>query len=165
MQTKKRPVPGGAGQASNLVKFTENYTPSTQLLSRLDKVRETGSDKWIACCPAHPDKNPSLSVRECPDGTLLVKCWAGCTASEITSAVGLELRHLFPPKPYQHIPRKDGLTYAQRRKYIALLREESYLIKFAQGVMACNGEITPDDAERVLLADQRVRKLRGLLNV
>ncbi|NQW09429.1 MAG: toprim domain-containing protein [Alphaproteobacteria bacterium] len=33
---------------------------------------------WIARCPAHEDRTPSLSIRESDDGTLLVHCHAGC---------------------------------------------------------------------------------------
>jgi hypothetical protein len=33
----------------------------------------------MACCPAHDDRNPSLSVRRAPDGRVLVHCFAGCS--------------------------------------------------------------------------------------
>lgn len=69
-----------------------------QLISRLDGVRPTGRDQWIAKCPAHDDKSPSLSIRETSDGTILIKCWAGCSAYEIVSSVGLELSNLFPAR-------------------------------------------------------------------
>ncbi|MSQ55589.1 MAG: DNA primase, partial [Betaproteobacteria bacterium] len=32
---------------------------ATTLLDRLDGVRATGPGRWIAQCPAHPDKRPS----------------------------------------------------------------------------------------------------------
>jgi hypothetical protein len=68
------------------------------LLSRLEGVRKTHSG-WIARCPAHEDRSPSLSVRELPDGRVLVHCFAGCDVGAIVSAVGLELDALFPPRP------------------------------------------------------------------
>ena len=37
------------------------------LLSRLDKVRQSGPDSWMACCPAHEDKSASLSIRHADD--------------------------------------------------------------------------------------------------
>ena len=44
----------------------------------LDKGRRSGSG-WVACCPAHDDANPSLSVTDNPDGGApLVHCHAGC---------------------------------------------------------------------------------------
>ena len=67
-----------------------------KVLSCLDKVKSAGSSKWKACCPAHDDKHPSLAITETSDGTVLLKCWAGCTAQQIVSAIGLELRDLFP---------------------------------------------------------------------
>jgi len=70
-----------------------------RLISRLDKVKSTGNGKWVACCPAHEDKTPSLSVTEISD-RVLIKCWTGCSASEIVEAVGLTLSDLFP----EHIP-------------------------------------------------------------
>ncbi len=38
------------------------------LLSRLDGACRTGPGRWIARCPAHDDRHPSLAVRELEDG-------------------------------------------------------------------------------------------------
>ena len=73
--------------------------PIENLLPRLDKVRQLRPNSWQACCPAHADKNPSLSIREKEDGTLLIRCFAECSAHEIVSAVGLDLNDLFPDRP------------------------------------------------------------------
>jgi hypothetical protein len=48
----------------------------------------------MARCPSHPDKNPSLSIKEENDRILLT-CWAGCAAAEIVKALGLHLKDLF----------------------------------------------------------------------
>ncbi|UEO01097.1 toprim domain-containing protein [Acidiferrobacter thiooxydans] len=69
--------------------------PLENLLARLDKVRQSGSE-WQALCPAHDDRNPSLSIKEGDDGVLLVKCHIGCSARDIVGAVGLTLGDLFP---------------------------------------------------------------------
>lgn len=66
------------------------------LLARLDKVRDKGNGQYTACCPAHDDRSPSLAVRETDDGTILIKCWAGCGAADVVAAVGMELSDLFP---------------------------------------------------------------------
>ena len=66
------------------------------LLDKLQKVKQTGRDTWSACCPAHADRSPSLALKELPDGKILIKCWAGCTAPEIVEAVGLRMRDLNP---------------------------------------------------------------------
>lgn len=69
-----------------------------KLLSRLEGVRATGEDRWSARCPAHEDRSPSLSVRETGDGTVLLRCFAGCGAADVVAAVGLEFSDLFPPR-------------------------------------------------------------------
>ena len=68
------------------------------VLERLDKVKRGGAGKWVACCPAHNDKTPSLNLSAASDGKVLLHCWAGCTARDITAAIGLELADLFPGK-------------------------------------------------------------------
>ncbi len=57
-----------------------------ELLGMLDKVRAHGSGKLSACCPAHADRSPSLSLRVAEDGRLLVHCFAGCSIEEVCAA-------------------------------------------------------------------------------
>jgi MarR family len=59
----------------------------------LKRVRRSGKG-WTAQCPAHEDKQNSLSVRH-RDGKWLLKCHAGCTWEEIIAAVGLSPGDLF----------------------------------------------------------------------
>jgi hypothetical protein len=66
------------------------------LLNQLHKVRQNGTGKWMACCPAHEDRTPSLSIKEDSDGTILLHCFAGCSAEEIIGAAGVEMGDLFP---------------------------------------------------------------------
>jgi len=63
------------------------------ILAKLSRVRREGNE-WKALCPAHADKNPSLSVRQA-DGKALVHCHAGCSNEVILSALGIEARDLF----------------------------------------------------------------------
>ena len=66
-------------------------------ISRLQKVRKTGTTSWMACCPAHGDKNPSMTISEGTDGRVLVHCFSHqCSIDEITGAVGLEVKDLMP---------------------------------------------------------------------
>ncbi len=64
------------------------------LLSRLANVRRYGSDRWGAPCPAHADRNPSLTIKQTADRILLY-CWAGCSASDVLKACGLKLRDVY----------------------------------------------------------------------
>lgn len=72
--------------------------PIDKLLPLLSGVVTLHGGKYKALCPAHEDKNPSLAIKESDDGTILLKCWAGCSFESIVSALGLEPQDLFPPK-------------------------------------------------------------------
>ena len=48
----------------------------------------TGDGGWLACCPAHEDSTPSLSIREGDDGAL-VHCFAGCQTSAVLARLNL----------------------------------------------------------------------------
>lgn len=67
---------------------------ATVLLDRLRHVRQTGRARWIACCPAHDDDTPSLSIREIDD-RVLVHCFAGCDALDVLDALGLDWTALY----------------------------------------------------------------------
>jgi putative DNA primase/helicase len=40
---------------------------------------------WMARCPAHDDRAPSLSIRDTDDGKVLVRCHAGCGQEQVIS--------------------------------------------------------------------------------
>ena len=44
--------------------------------------RKSGSD-WIAHCPAHQDRTPSLAIHTTDDGQVLVHCHAGCRQDQV----------------------------------------------------------------------------------
>lgn len=69
--------------------------PAETLLSRLESVRGK-FPRWMAKCPAHSDKSPSLSITAKDDGRVLIHCHAGCGAADVMAAVGLSLSDLFP---------------------------------------------------------------------
>ncbi len=126
------------------------------LLSKLEKVKPTGKQRWFARCPAHDDKGPSLSIRETEDGRVLVHCFAGCSVYEIVQAVGLELSDLFPP-------RNDGRhNRPERRPFPATdaLRAigfEALVVCAAAAAMATGETLSAVDRERLLQAGERIQ--------
>jgi RecA-family ATPase len=72
--------------------------PVDVVLARLDRHKAKGHGQWIARCPAHDDRNPSLSIKEGENGAVLLKCFAGCDTAAVVAAMGLELSDLFPPR-------------------------------------------------------------------
>jgi hypothetical protein len=73
------------------------------LLDRLEAVRRAGTNSWTARCPAHDDRNPSLSV-SVKDGRVLIHCFAGCAPEAVLEAVGLTWKDLRAPDPWAWSP-------------------------------------------------------------
>jgi putative DNA primase/helicase len=42
---------------------------------------------WMARCPAHDDRTPSLSIRDADDNKVLVRCHAGCNQERVIAAL------------------------------------------------------------------------------
>lgn len=84
------------------------------VLERLERVRDRGGGQYSARCPAHDDRNPSLTVAV-RGGKLLVTCWAGCTKANILRALGITMAELFEPKdepaPFPPVKRKVVAVY------------------------------------------------------
>lgn len=104
---------------------SDTRAPIDKLLPHLEKVRATGERKWKACCPAHQDRTPSLSITEEHDGTVLLHCFAGCSNEDICSELGLKLRDLFVPDP-------EKLNGARHRHSEARLNEARVVVLMAQ---------------------------------
>jgi hypothetical protein len=71
------------------------------ILDRLERVKPTGPGRWIAACPAHKDKSPSLSIRETDDGRVLLHDFGGCPTGDVLASLGVGLSDLFD-KPLTH---------------------------------------------------------------
>lgn len=124
------------------------------LLSRLRKVKANGPEKWVACCPAHEDRSPSLAIRVADDGRLLVHCFAGCGAAEIIESVGLEFGDLFPERISHQVQRaRQPFTADDALKCLAA---ESGVIAIAVADMAQSRKLTAADEERVVTAWERL---------
>ncbi len=114
-------------------------------LNKLHKVRPQGKSRWIACCPCHDDKTPSLAISD-DNGTVLMHCF-GCGANAVAVAeiLGVDLSELFP----------DGVTYdKQQRKYFpadqilqSLKVESAVLYMISQRMLG--GEMTPELKEEI----------------
>jgi len=65
-------------------------------LGRLSHLRKSGQDRWRARCPAHDSDGQSLALAIADDGRLLIKCFAGCGALDVLTAVGCGWDDCFP---------------------------------------------------------------------
>lgn len=126
-----------------------------KLLSRLERVRPTKPGHWMACCPAHDDRSPSLAIRELEDGRVLLKCFTGCEALSILSAVGLEFQDLFPPRDLAQHVRREKYPFPAADILHAIAFEVLFVAVTASSILA--GEpLNAADRERLALAVCRI---------
>lgn len=102
--------------------------PVDRFLAALDGYSGTGP--WRARCPAHGGTNPqALSIAEGQDGTVLVRCWRGCSFGEIIDALGLRAHELFPESITSHRHRPNRIRY-DRVGIAAAIQCEAYILAF-----------------------------------
>ncbi len=132
-------------------------------LSRLSSIKRTGIGRYLACCPAHPDKHPSLNVRELDDGRILVKCFAGCSVEEVLDAVGLEFDALFPERAIgDHIPREHRPFNSS--DVLAALNFEINVASIILDRMVNDKDITAGDWLRFKTAADRIRSAKEFVD-
>ncbi len=150
---KSRP---GAGTAYDNARSHD--TPIDRVLHRLEKVKRTAPDKWIARCPAHDDKRPSLSIREADDGRVLLKCWSGCGAAEITGALNLDMADLFPGDRRSLVDHGTGpvrrpFDYRDALRGIA---HETLVARLIIEAANSGREMDVESLDRLALAEERI---------
>ena len=148
----------GAQKSNEVDALGEHYStrPADVLLPRLEAVKETGPGRWCARCPAHDDKHPSLTVKETDDGTLLVRCWAGCPVSDIVAAAGMELADLFPDRPEDRAPLRRGERWVPRDVLRALAGEVTIAVLAAEDLTR-GRPLSERDHARLTQAYARIR--------
>ena len=133
-------------------------SPLEKLLPLLRGVRRTGPDRFMAFSPARDERTASLSVRELPDGRVLICDHGGASIDEVVAALGLELHDLFPRSMAGSAPmRKRGLLSAGQA--LDLLAFESSLVRLAASNLANGHQLTDDDLERLAVAAARIQAI------
>lgn len=85
-----------------------------EILDRLEDVRQSGNS-YIARCPLHDDRSPSLSIAIGDDGRILLHCFTGCEVKNICEAIGLTVGDLFPDRRKLTPKARRELSDAQKR--------------------------------------------------
>jgi len=130
------------------------------LLSRLTETKRTGKGRYLACCPAHSDKHPSLNVRELDDGRVLIHCFAGCSVEKVLNAIGLEFDALYPEKLISHCLHPERHPFSAR-DILEAVRNEALIVSVAASTIARGETLVEDDHKRLLLASRRLQVAGG----
>ena len=157
---------GSSGTARHGVARTIAGDTVSRLLDRLSGVRPTGPGRWIARCPAHEDRSPSLSIREIDD-RVLVHCFAGCGVGDVLSAVGLTLADLYfrplrgagpaggYPRTYSRLSAHDALAALDHEVTVAVLILSD---------LAARRQISETELSRLIQAAARIGAVRDLIS-
>ena len=103
------------------------------VLGKLDGVEKRGG-YWMARCPHHEDREPSLKIMRGTDHPVVLKCFAGCATQDVLADIGLTVADISSPRDHEHqaaetvydytdvrgrmqfqVVRKPGKKFRQRR--------------------------------------------------
>lgn len=112
------------------------------ILNQLSKVRRTGDKSWMACCPAHDDRSPSLSIKDTGD-KILLRCFAGCETESVVGSIGLTMSDLFSD------PLSDSRRERYRKAYTKnQIEHERLVLAIAEHDRARGKRLSNDDLAR-----------------
>lgn len=158
MSPSTRPSPHDRPDASG---------PVARILDRLDGVRRSGRG-WIARCPAHADRSASLSVAAGDDGRVLIRCFAGCSATAVVHALAIELGDLFPERlppatPEARRELRERAMVAAIRAALDVVSREALIVRVAAEQVRRGVALSDPDALRLDQALERIEGARAAL--
>lgn len=124
-------------------------------LSKLHKVKKRGHGQWMALCPVHGEKTPSLSIKD-DNGTILIHCF-GCGAGgvDVCGAVGVDPSELFPPRDNVDYERPPKRSYFPADQVLEALSTETLIVHMISKDMLINN-IDQETRSRLILAVERI---------
>jgi hypothetical protein len=130
------------------------------LLSRLTKVKGRAGN-FVACCPAHDDKTPSMAVKE-QDGKIILHCFAGCSVENIVGAIGMDMTDLFPPAEPKYTPAPKVRFFAT--DLLKVLHLEAQIVAVCAFDMRKGKKLGTADLDRLQLAYERINSAMEAAN-
>jgi hypothetical protein len=115
-------------------------------LSKLERVKSTGPDRWIARCPAHEDGTPSLTVMAVSDGRILAHCFGGCSIEAVVSAVGMTLSDLMPERPLLDFYPRPRIPAGDVLEAMAI---NAMIVAFTAADMANGKQLTEEERTKL----------------
>ena len=126
------------------------------ILNKLHGVRRTSNDSWIACCPAHNDKHPSLAIRVTPESRILIHCFAGCGLDEILTALDVTVADIQPPQSEYHHQRHSGGNNLNSSAVLYMIYREALIVAMAACDLQKGIPLNETDHARLIQAVGRI---------
>ena len=147
---------------------SEAGTSADLLLTRLERVKRSGTG-WRADCPnGHRTARGTLSITQVEDGRILLHCFACGDVGGVLRALGLEASDLFPERIKIPTPEAQGAARERfkRNAWAAALRvldREACIVAGAARAHLDGLSLPPSDIDRLALAIERIGKAREVL--
>lgn len=122
------------------------------VLSRLEGVRKSGAG-YVAKCPAHQDRSPSLSIED-RDGRILLHCFAGCETWDVLLSMGLRFSDVMPERVGEFRSGRGPAVSAA--DVMRALAAESAVIAICASDIAEGKPLDALDAQRARIASGRI---------
>lgn len=159
----KNPAAGTASGAEVIQNFRDE--PIIHRLANLPKFKKLSTGRYVACCPVHGDKHPSLSITQKPDGVWVLHCFScGANGQAVCDSLGIDVTSLFPPSDNRRYEKqhKQGFSAWQLLQCL----EKDLIVIVAAADMLRNGEVLPDSdrqylSEVILRVNDGLRYLEG----
>ena len=132
------------------------------LLCRLDGAKETGHGKYVARCPAHDDRSPSLAIKDGGDGRVLVHCFAGCETEDVLSAIGMTFSDVMPERIGTEHSYRPVHNRISPRDALATLDHESLVVAIIGADILEHKQVDEPTWDRLGAAVQRINSTRAL---
>lgn len=134
-----------------------SYVSIDSLLSRLDGVKRTGPNRWMAKSPTRSERTASLSIRLTDDGRVLLYDFGGDEAADILAALGLDWVQLIPP----HLRRKDAHAKPDRQGFpcfdaLRALSLDCIVVQIAANRLADGLPLEDSDINHLQAASRRI---------
>ena len=131
------------------------------LLGRLNGVTENGRNKHTARCPAHEDRSPSLAIKECEDGRVLVHCFAGCETEDVLDAIGLTFSDVMPERiGTDHSIKRE--RWINAKDALDMLDHESLVVSVIGADFLEHKDIDDETWSRLAVAVNRINTTRAV---
>jgi hypothetical protein len=132
---------------------------AARVLDRLDGIKPLAAGRWIAKCPAHPDRSPSLSIRELDDGRVLIHDHAGCDTENVLAALGLTFGDLFAKPLGEFRPSHSAIP---ARDLLLLLDHEITVAVVILDEIVTRRAVNERQVQRLMMASARIGKARDI---
>ena len=113
----------------------------------------------MACCPAHRDRKPSLSINIGNDGRVLLHCFAGCDTESILAAVGMTFTDLYPERPKAHRYKPTRMKISPRDA-LRILDREAFVVGIIANDLLEHREVDEATFDRLARAIARIGAVR-----